>query len=191
MNSEVVGPHRCHGGHSTRRVRANHRFRRKAGYEKRRIRHQARGDQRREWCKPGKQRRPTTRASREPRKVTTKQSPKLRRATTKQSREPRPGIYHRPRTPPKQEPQQGGRQAEHASQQSASVTAKRWAVTFLFLVAFSMHSNHNVFQIHHKTVILRACDFFVFCIFDAPNHNVFKTHHKTVILSEAPRRSIA
>jgi hypothetical protein len=37
--------------------------------------------------------------------------------------------------------------------------------------------------VHHKAVMLRACDLFDFLVFCTP-------HHKTVILSEAPRGSI-
>jgi hypothetical protein len=36
----------------------------------------------------------------------------------------------------------------------------------------------------------RDDNFFVFSHFDAPNHNVFETHHKTVILSEAQWRDL-
>src|SRR6266700_960659 len=47
------------------------------------------------------------------------------------------------------------------------------------------------FRTPHKTVILRACDFFDLSVFLTPQPDVFNLHHKTVILSEALRRSIA
>jgi hypothetical protein len=47
------------------------------------------------------------------------------------------------------------------------------------------------FNLLHKAVILRACDFLIFLVFGTPNRNILRTSHKTVILSEAPRGSIA
>jgi hypothetical protein len=43
----------------------------------------------------------------------------------------------------------------------------------------------------HKTVILRACDFFDLFAFFAPDQIFFSPLEKGVILSEAPPRSIA